>query len=156
MQPPIPDYLADILDHVRDDDGGQSADYIPELRDADPDRLALALCTTSGHVYSAGDGDVEFTIQSISKPFIYALALQELGADAVDEVVGLVVDKRMPAADLVRLKSELVAAGRSVLVAQRTKNVQSVLAQLAKLGATHFAFVREGTAAGDLEVKPLD
>lgn len=75
---------------------------------------------------------------------------------AVDEVVGLVVDKRMPAADLVRLKSELVAAGRSVLVAQRTKNVQSVLAQLAKLGATHFAFVREGTAAGDLEVKPLD
>lgn len=89
MQPPIPDYLADILDHVRDDDGGQSADYIPELRDADPDRLALALCTTSGHVYSAGDGDVEFTIQSISKPFIYALALQELGAEAVDEVVGL-------------------------------------------------------------------
>ncbi len=90
MKMPIPDYLTEILDHVRDEDGGEVADYIPELAEADPERLALALCTTSGNVYSAGEhADVEFTIQSISKPFVYALALQELGTDAVTEVVGL-------------------------------------------------------------------
>ena len=90
MKMPIPDYLMEILDHVRDEDGGEVAVYIPELADADPERLALALCTTGGNVYSAGDhAEVEFTIQSISKPFVYALALQELGTDAVMEVVGL-------------------------------------------------------------------
>lgn len=89
METPIPDYLADTLSRVRDQDGGAVADYIPELRDAHPDRLALALCTTSGNVYAAGDADVEFTMQSISKPFAYALALQELGSDAVNEVVGV-------------------------------------------------------------------
>lgn len=89
MQTPIPEYLADLLDDVRDQDGGDVASYIPELAAADPSRLAIAFCTTSGHVYSAGDADVEFTIQSISKPFVYALAVQELGADAVAEVVGM-------------------------------------------------------------------
>ena len=81
--------------------------------------------------------------------------LVEIDSDT-DAVVGLVVDKKMPPLELVKLKSELVADGRSVLVAQRTNNVQRVLGQLAKLGATHFAFVREGMAAADLEVKPLD
>ena len=90
MKTPIPDYLAEILDHVRDEDDGKVADYIPELADADPDRLAVALCTTSGHVYAAGEhADEEYTIQSISKPFVFALALQELGPEAVMEVVGL-------------------------------------------------------------------
>ncbi|WIM70462.1 glutaminase [Corynebacterium suedekumii] len=89
MQTPIPDYLDDILDGVRDEDGGEVAAYIPELRDADPEKLGIALCTTSGHLYSVGDADVEYTIQSISKPFVYALAVQELGADAVNEVVGM-------------------------------------------------------------------
>lgn len=89
MKTPIPDYLADIVDQVRDQDGGEVADYVAELRDADPDLLVLALCTVSGHVYAAGDADVEFTIQSISKSFVYALALQELGPEAVNRVVGL-------------------------------------------------------------------
>ncbi len=90
MKMPIPDYLQEILDHVRDEDGGEVADYIPELAEADPDRLAIALCTASGHVYEAGpDADVEYTIQSISKPFVFALALQELGPEAVLDVVGL-------------------------------------------------------------------
>lgn len=90
MKMPIPDYLQEILDHVRDEDGGEVADYIPELAEADPDRLAIALCTASGHVYEAGpDADAEYTIQSISKPFVFALALQELGPEAVLDVVGL-------------------------------------------------------------------
>ncbi len=89
MKPPIPDYLDEILDSVRDLDDGAPADYIPELASAVTERLGLALCTASGRVYSAGDDEKLFTIQSVSKPFVYALALQECGPDAVDRVVGM-------------------------------------------------------------------
>ncbi|MEX3517053.1 glutaminase [Corynebacterium camporealensis] len=89
MKTPIPFYLEEILERVRDNTDGEVADYIPELAEADPEKLGAAMCTTTGNVYSAGDDDVEFTIQSISKPFTYALALQELGLDRVREIVGM-------------------------------------------------------------------
>ena len=41
-----------------------------------------------GHVYSAGDDELAFTIQSSSKPFVYALAIGELGIDVVERHVG--------------------------------------------------------------------
>lgn len=89
MQTPIPFYLDEILEKVRYQDGGAVADYIPQLAAANPSYLGAALCTTTGHLYSAGDDEEEFTMQSISKPFVYALALQELGLDAVRSVVGM-------------------------------------------------------------------
>lgn len=89
MKTPIPFYLREILDHVRDDKRGKVAGYIPELAVANPDYLGAAMCTTTGHVYWAGDADIEFTMQSISKPFVYALALQELGLEAVRSIVGM-------------------------------------------------------------------
>lgn len=89
MQTPIPFYLKEILDQAKPNTDGEVADYIPVLAKADPERLGLALCTTTGHVYSVGDDEVEFSIQSISKPFVYALALQELGVEAVKKVVGM-------------------------------------------------------------------
>ena len=45
MSLPVPQYLEDILDTVRDQDGGATADYIEILKNADPDKLGLALCT---------------------------------------------------------------------------------------------------------------
>ena len=89
MKTPIPFYLQKILNSVREEDGGEVADYIPQLAQADPDQLGVALCSVTGHLYSAGDAENRFTIQSISKPFVYALALQELGLNEVCEVVGL-------------------------------------------------------------------
>ena len=89
MPTPVPEYLDHLLEHVRDDDSGELADYIDELAAADPEKLGVALCTTSGNLYSAGDDDCEFTIQSISKPFVYALALEELGAAEVHKYVGV-------------------------------------------------------------------
>ncbi|KKO83927.1 glutaminase [Corynebacterium otitidis] len=89
----IEDYLHDVLGEVADFDGGSVADYIELLAEADPDPLAAALCTLDGTVYSAGlrpgDDELEFSIQSISKPFVYAQALQELGADEVIKTVGM-------------------------------------------------------------------
>ncbi len=87
VQTPVGDYLAEILDACSDDSGAV-ADYVPELADADPDRLAVALTTLDGVTYSAGDDTTGFTIQSISKPFAYALALEDRGLRAVLAVVG--------------------------------------------------------------------
>ena len=68
---------------------GETAQYIPVLAEADPDRLGIALATPTGRLHSAGDADVEFTIQSASKPFTYAAALVDRGFAAVDRQVGL-------------------------------------------------------------------
>lgn len=86
MRSPIPDYLAAVLEACEPDDGSV-ADYIPELAAADPDRLGICMATLDGAVYSAGDSNVEFTIQSMSKPFVYALAIADRGLEAVLEKV---------------------------------------------------------------------
>ena len=88
MKTPVPDYLDYVLSQCQQN-SGQLADYIPELASANPNRLALALSTIDGTVYTSGDDEVEFTIQSISKPFAYALAIQHLGLDAVLAKVGV-------------------------------------------------------------------
>lgn len=89
MRSIIPDYLAEALGDVEPDDSGEPAAYIPELAAADPERLGAAFATVDGHVYGAGDIDVPFTIQSISKPFAYALALADRGFAPVLAKVGV-------------------------------------------------------------------
>ncbi|OBI74846.1 glutaminase A [Mycolicibacterium fortuitum] len=68
---------------------GALASYIPELSTVDPESFGLSLSTSDGYVYESGDTAVEFTIQSISKPFTYALALDLIGQDAVDAKIGV-------------------------------------------------------------------
>ncbi|ARF70931.1 glutaminase A [Kitasatospora albolonga] len=86
------DAVTDSLNRMRaefgDVPGGRTADYIPQLGLADPDAFGLALVSMDGHRYSAGEAEVPFTIQSVSKPFIYALALSVLGLDEVSRWVG--------------------------------------------------------------------
>jgi glutaminase len=62
---------------------GEVATYIPELAKADPESFAICVATTDGHVYEVGDSRQPFTIQSISKPFAFGLAVEEMGADEV-------------------------------------------------------------------------
>jgi len=89
MRPIIPDYLAEVLGQVEPDASGEPASYIPELAAADPERLGVAFATVDGQVHGAGDIDVPFTIQSISKPFAYALALADHGFGPVLAKVGV-------------------------------------------------------------------
>ncbi len=89
MRSMIPDYLTEALAGVAPDTSGAPAGYIPELAAADPDRLGAAFATVDGEVYGAGDVDTEFTIQSISKPFAYALALTDRGFGPVLAKVGV-------------------------------------------------------------------
>ena len=68
---------------------GQVATYIPELARANPQLFGIALVTADGQAYELGDSRHLFTIQSISKPFVYGLALQQLGVDYVLAKVGV-------------------------------------------------------------------
>ncbi|WP_194420266.1 glutaminase A [Microbacterium abyssi] len=88
----LSDIVTSFLDIVHDrlvsDRRGAVADYIPQLADADPELFGIALCGLNGRVYESGDTGVEFTIQSVSKPFVYSLALDDQGLDAVHDRVG--------------------------------------------------------------------
>ena len=84
---PVDGLLHEVWESVRSIDSGQIADYIPELAKADPATCGLSLATLDGAVYTAGDL-VPFTIQSVSKPFVYALALADSGAEAVLAKIG--------------------------------------------------------------------
>jgi len=65
------------------------ATYIPELGKADPEWFGVCLATTDGRLYEVGDTRQEFTIQSISKPLTYGLALEDRGTEAVLKKVGV-------------------------------------------------------------------
>lgn len=85
---PVDKALTDLLERNATRRDGKVADYIPELATADPDDFGIAVASVLGRVYAAGDSDKPFTIQSISKPFVYALALSDLGLDEVSRHVG--------------------------------------------------------------------
>lgn len=68
---------------------GQVATYIPELAKADPAWFGIAIATVDGQVYEVGTTRQPFTIQSISKPLVYGVALEDQGADAVQRSVGV-------------------------------------------------------------------
>lgn len=87
MKSPIPDYLREVLHTCAGVQGGDVADYIEELSLIPADLFAIAVCTVDGHLYHVGDVETPFTMQSISKPFTYALALQDQGLERVLERV---------------------------------------------------------------------
>uniref|UniRef100_Q02BW0 Glutaminase n=1 Tax=Solibacter usitatus (strain Ellin6076) TaxID=234267 RepID=Q02BW0_SOLUE len=72
----------------RSDTSGKNADYIPYLAQVDSKLFGIAAVTTDGRVFTAGDVDFSFSMQSISKVFTLALAMEELGADKVFERIG--------------------------------------------------------------------
>ena len=89
MHSPIPSYLDEVLQSVAADRTGVLANYIPELAEVDPERLGASIAMVDGELYASGDTDALFTIQSISKPFVYALALADRGFERVLDKVGV-------------------------------------------------------------------
>jgi glutaminase len=79
----------DVYASYLDDTKGELASYIPELTRVDPDKFGVCLATADGRLFEAGDCDQPFTIQSISKPFTFGIALEELGHDKVFQHVGV-------------------------------------------------------------------
>lgn len=68
---------------------GKNADYIPELAKVNPNYFGIAIVTVEGKMISIGDVDVPFAIESISKPFVYALALKDNGETYLTDKIGL-------------------------------------------------------------------
>ena len=89
MQSPIQAYLEGLHSRLAGLNGGEVASYIPELTKADPNWFGICLVTMDGVAYSVGDSEQLFTIQSISKPFVYATALADRGRDFVARRVGV-------------------------------------------------------------------
>ena len=77
--------------HVRhaNDRSGELAAYIPELAKADPSWFGICVATVGGAVYEVGDTRQPFTLQSISKPLTYGLALADHGEAAVRARIGV-------------------------------------------------------------------
>ena len=69
--------------------GGKNADYIKELANVDPNIYGIAIVTIDGKVYTKGDLDSRVSIQSISKVFTLAKVIDESGAKAVMEKIGV-------------------------------------------------------------------
>lgn len=99
VPPPVPDgepigspvlaYLESLHARFRGVRDGKVADYIPELSKANPDWFAICVATTDGRLYEVGDSRQGFTIQSISKPLTYGLALEDRGQTAVLQRIGV-------------------------------------------------------------------
>jgi glutaminase len=68
---------------------GQVATYIPELGHADPEDFGISIVSAEGQVFEHGDTSRPFTIQSISKPFTFGMALEEFGHAKVANHVGV-------------------------------------------------------------------
>jgi glutaminase len=85
---PIADALGVVVDRHRRDESGEVATYIPQLATVDPAGFGASVVSVHGRRHSTGDADRPFTIQSVSKPFVYALAVSTLGLDEVARHVG--------------------------------------------------------------------
>ncbi len=84
---PVQALLERLHERHAGDMSGEVASYIPELATADPAWFGISMVTADGSVYEVGDTRREFTIQSISKPLTFALALETVGEEVVREHV---------------------------------------------------------------------
>lgn len=86
---PLREILRDLHRRLQPNTEGKVADYIPELANADPRHFGITICTVDGQIVEVGDCLKNFTIQSVSKPFIFGLALDVHGVEHVLSKVGV-------------------------------------------------------------------
>lgn len=81
--------LLQLFERVESVHDGQLATYIPELAKQNPAHFSICVVTVDGKKYSVGASDYLLTLQSISKPFVYGLALQDIGREKMRRYVGV-------------------------------------------------------------------
>jgi len=86
---PFRSYLNDLHAKYRNLNDGAVADYIPELALAKPEWFGICAITTDGQMFEVGDCDQLFTIQSISKAFVFGMALEDHGREYVNSKVSV-------------------------------------------------------------------
>src|SRR5258708_13654962 len=80
--------VREAYEKFRTDTSGKNADYIPYLAQVDPKLFGIAIVTTDNQSLTMGDVKYSFSIQSISKVYTLALAMEELGPDKIFERIG--------------------------------------------------------------------
>ncbi len=80
--------VRDAYDKFKSDTSGKNADYIPFLAQVDSKMFGVAVVTTDNQIISIGEINYKFSIQSISKVYTLALAMEELGPERVFERIG--------------------------------------------------------------------
>ncbi len=90
---PTPEVVASLLvevyDLYRSVDEGAVADYIPALADADPSLFGMSIFGVGGRSFSIGDAQQLFSIQSISKAFVFALVCDAIGHEEAHQLLGV-------------------------------------------------------------------
>jgi glutaminase len=89
LPPSLLDILKELHSQYKSLKDGVVANYIPELAKVNPDLFSICIVTTDGQIYEVGDLEQLFTIQSISKVFVYGQALADHGRDYVLTRVGV-------------------------------------------------------------------
>ncbi|MEM7727161.1 MAG: glutaminase A [Cyanobacteria bacterium P01_A01_bin.45] len=89
QSPIIQALLEELYEKYKSFQDGEIAQSIPELMKVNPDLFSICLVTVDGNIYQVGNFKQQFTIQSISKVFVYGLALQDRGREYVATRVGV-------------------------------------------------------------------
>jgi glutaminase len=151
----LSDIAATVLRDMRPHLGrGRVADYIPALARVDPRHFGLAIVTCDGEIAVAGDADVPFSVQSISKVFTLTMALEQLGSDlwkrvgrepsgsAFNSIVQLERERGVP-------RNPLINAG-ALVVADALLDGGAAAATIAEI----VAFVRRAANDPSLGIDP--
>ena len=86
---PVQAYLEQLHKRIAGITAGQVATYIPELAKADAAAFGIVIATVDGRVYEVGDTRRPFTLQSISKPLVHGVALEDRGSERVEQAIGV-------------------------------------------------------------------
>jgi len=90
---PSPELTQHVVEQAyeryRTNDEGATSDVYPALGRRSPELFAVCVAGISGNVYAAGDADVELTVMSVAKPFLYALVCQDRGPAALQRLIGV-------------------------------------------------------------------
>jgi len=80
--------VAEVYARYKSNIEGESSQVYPALARMPSDLFGVCVVGTSGNIYAVGDTDHEFSIMSVSKPFVFALVCQSIGAGQAREKVG--------------------------------------------------------------------
>jgi glutaminase len=79
----------EAYDRFRANTDGARSDVYPALTRVSPDLFGICVVATNGDLFTVGDAELEFSLMSVSKPFVFALVREHLGPLSAKELLGV-------------------------------------------------------------------